>query len=682
MQLFCIKMNSERHASGRHGRQSKLISAAGLTKCRQYSGHENQRHPRDSASSSSPPCRRRRARYSPRAQSSSSIKDRAFRHNLPGALRGRPPCASRRWPNRSMTEVSGKLEAKLPARVPVVITPDIGIFNGYTNPFPYMHIVLYDSALDIGWTAFKDNFRDLFLHELTHAVSLQIKAPWASFLSGIFGSWVLPGLLNAPEFMVEGVAVSFESADGIGRPRQRSPDQGAIAAGHPREPLQVSHRGLGPLRRIPLWRYLLRIWRPLQRLHPEDLRDGQVRQALEGDGRPDLPDLPRPLRCQLLKAFHKTYGIPFMEAWADFRNAVALAVRVAAPERIGPRDLAAMPGGLAGDGQSLYWVDARSDRAMMMQASTLESSVLFDADSSWAISDVSRDGGARKGASSSRGPSCSRTAVPAPRPSSTTSLEALPARDRRTPTCARRASSATAWVGIVSNLHNTDLVFAPRRAQKLLLPGLGGGHVFLSRRPRRGAYRPHRRDRREEEHRRYSTSIRADSRLVKPTGADAELLDLSSGSLSARRDSGATPGCTSTTTRTTGSTSSASSTGRSFRVETTEYSGGMLWPASRAAASSTSAASPKATRSAATPETRHRPERARCHSASRASIRSPLSRRATRTSRRRELSPSSGHTAPWLTRARSICGFHIPTSPIWAAAFAPSASFISKTRRP
>ncbi len=32
-------------------------------------------------------------------------------------------------------EVSGKIKARLPARVPVVITPDIGLFNGSTNPF-------------------------------------------------------------------------------------------------------------------------------------------------------------------------------------------------------------------------------------------------------------------------------------------------------------------------------------------------------------------------------------------------------------------------------------------------------------------------------------------------------------------------------------------------------------------
>jgi len=51
----------------------------------------------------------------------------------------------------------------LASRVPVVITPDIEVFNGFTNAIPYMHIVLYDTPLDVGWTSFKDNFRGLFL---------------------------------------------------------------------------------------------------------------------------------------------------------------------------------------------------------------------------------------------------------------------------------------------------------------------------------------------------------------------------------------------------------------------------------------------------------------------------------------------------------------------------------------
>src|SRR5512138_3768709 len=37
-------------------------------------------------------------------------------------------------------EVAGKLAASLPDRVPVAITPDIGSFDGYSQPFPYAHI--------------------------------------------------------------------------------------------------------------------------------------------------------------------------------------------------------------------------------------------------------------------------------------------------------------------------------------------------------------------------------------------------------------------------------------------------------------------------------------------------------------------------------------------------------------
>lgn len=114
-----------------------------------------------------------------------------------------------------LDEVAGQLGFGLPGRMPVAITPDIGTFNGYTSLFPYPHIVLFDTSLDIGWTAFSDNLRGLFLHELTHAVSLQSRAPWAGFLAGIFGSWASPALLNAPAFMVEGVSRPFSCCSPI-----------------------------------------------------------------------------------------------------------------------------------------------------------------------------------------------------------------------------------------------------------------------------------------------------------------------------------------------------------------------------------------------------------------------------------------------------------------------------------
>ncbi|AEF85963.1 putative trep [Treponema primitia ZAS-2] len=113
--------------------------------------------------------------------------------------------------------VSGLLGISLKRRTPVTITPHTEKFNGYMNPLPYPHIVLYDTSMSIEWTVFENSLESLFLHELTHAVSLSSRDPSVEILSAIFGGWVYPTGLTAPMFMVEGVTVNFESLSGFGR---------------------------------------------------------------------------------------------------------------------------------------------------------------------------------------------------------------------------------------------------------------------------------------------------------------------------------------------------------------------------------------------------------------------------------------------------------------------------------
>ncbi|MDR2841855.1 MAG: hypothetical protein LBV52_01480 [Spirochaetaceae bacterium] len=113
--------------------------------------------------------------------------------------------------------VSGMLGITLPRRVPVSITADTDEHNGYMNPVPYPHIVLFDTLTDLEWTSFTDSLLSLFLHEMTHAVSASTRGPVSEGLYSVFGGWSVPIGLSAPEFMIEGIAVSFESLDGQGR---------------------------------------------------------------------------------------------------------------------------------------------------------------------------------------------------------------------------------------------------------------------------------------------------------------------------------------------------------------------------------------------------------------------------------------------------------------------------------
>jgi hypothetical protein len=119
--------------------------------------------------------------------------------------------------DKTYGQVSALLGISLQQRLPVAITPHSALFQGLTFFGPYIHIVLADAPMDLEWTAMTNWLEALFLHELTHAVSMSTMGPGGKGLHKIFGGWVLPSLYTAPFFMVEGAAVSFESLDGTGR---------------------------------------------------------------------------------------------------------------------------------------------------------------------------------------------------------------------------------------------------------------------------------------------------------------------------------------------------------------------------------------------------------------------------------------------------------------------------------
>ncbi|MDR0554335.1 MAG: hypothetical protein LBG76_06010 [Treponema sp.] len=113
--------------------------------------------------------------------------------------------------------ISGLLGITVDRRIPVAISPHTNDFNGFTIPLPYTHIVLLDTPKDSEWWTETNTLEGLFIHELTHAISLNSASPGARVMKKIFGNWYSPILLTAPGFMVEGVTVSFESLDGTGR---------------------------------------------------------------------------------------------------------------------------------------------------------------------------------------------------------------------------------------------------------------------------------------------------------------------------------------------------------------------------------------------------------------------------------------------------------------------------------
>ncbi|MDR0642572.1 MAG: hypothetical protein LBG07_08940 [Treponema sp.] len=114
-------------------------------------------------------------------------------------------------------EISTRLGISVDRRIPVAITPHTDEFNSYMNSMPYPHIMLLDTPMDGEWSTFDASLEKLFLHEMTHAVSLSTRGKVLGFFHRIFGGWVYPPAFNVPPFMTEGIAVSFESFENYGR---------------------------------------------------------------------------------------------------------------------------------------------------------------------------------------------------------------------------------------------------------------------------------------------------------------------------------------------------------------------------------------------------------------------------------------------------------------------------------
>jgi hypothetical protein len=120
------------------------------------------------------------------------------------------------YADRIYNQVSSLLGIDVRGRIPVTFSPHTDMFNGYYN-LAFNHIVIFDTPMDIEWTTFANNLEGIFIHELTHAISLNTRSPFYQFVHRIFGNWVSPSLFNVNYFMTEGVTISFESLDGSGR---------------------------------------------------------------------------------------------------------------------------------------------------------------------------------------------------------------------------------------------------------------------------------------------------------------------------------------------------------------------------------------------------------------------------------------------------------------------------------
>ena len=104
-------------------------------------------------------------------------------------------------------------------RMPVVITPAVERFNAFWEGAPYNHIAIYDTGVSGASeiAVFSETLISVFRHELTHAVTYNMKNGFWRFIGNVFGDCIAPGMISVTTGMAEGATVTSESAAGEGR---------------------------------------------------------------------------------------------------------------------------------------------------------------------------------------------------------------------------------------------------------------------------------------------------------------------------------------------------------------------------------------------------------------------------------------------------------------------------------
>ncbi|QQO09684.1 hypothetical protein [Breznakiella homolactica] len=286
--------------------------------------------------------------------------------------------------------ISSLLGITVPGKIPVTITPHTDQFNGYMNSMPYPHIVLFDTPMDPEWTVFENSLKSLFLHELTHAVSLSSRGPFLEALHRIFGGWVYPAGLNAPLFMVEGVTVSFESLDGFGRandPVIKQKLRQAIHEGKFLTPFQVSGVYDLPPDQAAYYEYGGLFSAYLQDTYGME-KYASLWQAM---GRRFYLS-PVVYNSGYYHLFTAVYGITFTQAWDDFQASLALQGLKENSDIIplkGPRPF--IDAMAAGDGR-VFLLDRRGRKILAYDPAADSLETLGPADSSAYYFGISHDG--------------------------------------------------------------------------------------------------------------------------------------------------------------------------------------------------------------------------------------------------------------------------------------------------
>lgn len=103
--------------------------------------------------------------------------------------------------------------------MPIVLIPSVDSFNAFWTSVPYNHIVIYDTSVSLNSeiSYFSNTLLQTFRHEITHAVTFNMKNSFWDGVGRVMGDCISPASLWISSGMAEGATLTSESKDGEGR---------------------------------------------------------------------------------------------------------------------------------------------------------------------------------------------------------------------------------------------------------------------------------------------------------------------------------------------------------------------------------------------------------------------------------------------------------------------------------
>jgi len=290
-------------------------------------------------------------------------------------------------------QASSLLGINVRGRIPVTFTPHTDLFNGYYMTI-FNHIMLFDTPMNVEWTNFENNLKKLFLHELTHAVSMNTRSPSYDRWFRVMGGLYTPALWNAPQFMTEGVTVSLESLDGTGRANDPLTKQYLRQAVHENKfltPFQAS--GVYDIRPNGYWyEYggLFSAW--LQQNYGME-KYAQLWQEMGKDGKFSF----FVYWSGFYSIFKRVYDVDFLDEWKKFGASFVLNGMETNDQELSSRmrsyfsEREYFIGGLTARGNKLFYIESSESKIGVYDIQTGKIKTLNSASGVYDI-DVSADG--------------------------------------------------------------------------------------------------------------------------------------------------------------------------------------------------------------------------------------------------------------------------------------------------